>query len=193
MRRITLGALVLGVVAGSGSVQITPAATHLDVGRCLQLTTTTGLRTSAILNGLELTPDQTREMRSRLASYFSIRGFAGLEGLDLTPEQKQEIQRRIDLQVERMNRYPLGWPCKPFKNPSGVVRFVKAELIANGFRPRMSFTKTSPRQFQFRAIQDGYSFIGVVAKTGPRQIALRLMNLDVPGGGAYRFTLGFEA
>lgn len=173
--------------------QAIPAATQLDLQRCLNLTTARTLATKKILSGLELTADQVRELRSRLLSYNSVSGYRGIDGIGLTREQKAEILRRIAVQVAEMNRYPLGWPCKPFVNPTRVARWVKAKLIANGYRPAMSFRKTSPRQFQFRAIQDGVEQFGVVAKSGRRQIAVRVQSVSPRWGRTYRFTLGFDA
>lgn len=173
--------MAIAIACGAISLltESTSAASALDVNRCLQLTNTKALNTGRILDGLEgLTPDQVRELRARLVTYNSVRGFKGLDGMGLTPEQITEIQHRINVQVTEWNRYPLGWPCKPFKNPLAVQKAVKADLIDNGFRPRMTFRKTSPRQFQLRAIQDGYAFLGVVVKTGTRQLTIRLISLD---------------
>ena len=179
IRSTLLGVLIIACATLSVGADPTAAADSLNVDRCLQLTTTKALSTSRILSGIVgLTPDQVRELRSRLASYNSARGFKGLDGMGLTPEQIQEIQRRIDVQVAEWNRYPLGWPCKPFKDPSAVQKFVRADLIDNGFRPRMTFKKTSPRQFQLRAIQDGNEYLGIVVKTGSRQLTIRLLALD---------------
>jgi hypothetical protein len=156
----------------------------------LALTNAKGLDDGRIIGGLGLTPDQVRAVSSRLASYGGSREFT-LDGLGLTPDQISEIKRRIAVQVAEWNKYPLGWPCAPFKNRALVIKFTRAQLIYNGFRPNMTFTVASPRQIQFNAIQDGIRYIGTLVKTAPRQITVRLISTS--GGDTSTFRLGFEA
>jgi len=187
---ITTLALALVIAAAAPASSTTP---QIDVTRCLQLTTTKGLATSRILEGLPLTPEQVSEVRSRLSQYNSVRGYPGIADLGLDPAVVAEINRRIQVQVAEWNKYPLGWPCMVFKVPKKTRAWVQQLLIDNGFR-RVGLTirKTSPRQFQFRGIQDGYEFFGVVAKPRKRQIILRL---ESPGARVYqtkRFTTPFE-
>lgn len=134
-----------------------------------------------------------KELRFRLASYWSVRGFAGLDGIGLTPEQMREIQRRIDVQVAAMNKHPVGWPCKPLKNRSRVVGYMKEKLIDNGFRPNMRFSNPSPRQIAFRGIQDGVEYLGVVVKSGPRQITVGLQAPSIRWSRRYTYRVPFES
>jgi hypothetical protein len=151
------------------------------------------LREKPITTGLGLAPLQIKELRSRLVSYWGDGGIARLDGIGLTPAQTAEIKRRIKAQVDEMFRHPLGWPCKPFKNPSLVFAFVRQELLENGFRSKpMTFTKATSRQLRFEGIQDGYRMFGVIAKTGPREIEIKLSSTD-GWMDHYTFKLGFEA
>jgi hypothetical protein len=156
----------------------------------LGISTNPALRANAIVRGLGLTADQTREVRARLARYRPSRPFT-LDGLGLTSEQTREIRRRLAAQVAEWNKYPLGWPCAEFKNRSKVIAFVKAKLIENGFRPNARVFVATPRQIQLRGIQDGVDILGAVVKTGPRQITVRLMATG--WAGTYTFRLGFDA
>ena len=147
---------------------------------CLELTTHAELNTSAIVNGLGLTPDQVRQARARLSQYGSIRGFPGLDGLGLTADQVSQMNARIAAQVAK-NAHPLGWPCAPFQNRARTVAFVRALLVGNGFRSySIKFTTIAARQIQFTGIQDGVALIGAVAKTGPKQLTIEL---TAPGVG----------
>jgi hypothetical protein len=129
-----------------------------------------------VLAGLGLTPEVTKATRSYLSQYIGFKGprpFT-LEGLGLTTPQKTEIKRRIAAWVARNTIPMVGWPCAPFKSKALVVKYMKAQLIGNGFRPFMTFTFPSPRQIRFAAIQDGQAYTGVIAKNGPRQIRVGL-------------------
>lgn len=149
--------------------------------------------TSAMADGLGLTPAQVKAVRARLSTYGSVQGFAGFDGLGLTAAQIVELKRRLAAQIAA-HTHPAGWPCAPFKNQARVMRFVKAKLIYNGFRPAMQFFVTSTRQFRFNAIQDGIQYYGVVAKTGARQIAVALdCTRSCNTGGTYTFSLTFDA
>lgn len=181
---LIVAAVTLAVAVPTGAA--TPS-------KCLEMTTATGLRTSAILTGLDLSGQQTRELRSRLAMYHSVRGFPGVDGLGLSPTVRREVLRRIAVQVAAMNAHPLGWPCDPFENQTRVVAWVKARLIANGFRPNVSVTGTSPRQLQINGIQDGVEMYGAVAKSGPHTIVIGLNSVSPRWGRTYTFDVGFKA
>jgi len=68
---LTLLALVLPASTATPA-QAVPAVTTQG---CLDLTTRRGLDTTRILSGLGLTPDQVREVRARLVSYWGARPF----------------------------------------------------------------------------------------------------------------------
>jgi hypothetical protein len=160
--------------------------------RPLNITPRRALDTDQIIRGLELTPDQKRALRARLAGYPPRPGReCTLGDLGLTPEQIAEIERRLAAYMAERNKYPLGWPCAPFKNKTKVIAFMRAQLIYNGFRPNMTFTVASPRRIHFNAIQDGISYFGVIVKTAPRQIQVALHSTS--GGDGATFRLGFEA
>lgn len=189
MKLLALGVVV---VIASFLAGASPAASPPNLQKCLQFTTISGLRTAAIVKNLEppLTPEQEREVRSRLSQYNSVRGFPGLDGIGLTEDQIVEIQRRINKQVQAMNAHPLGWPCKPFAHPEKVKTWLRKKLVANGYRPEMRVWIASSSQIQLRAIQDGVTQFGTVARSGGRQIAIRLTAVD--WGRTYRFTLPFD-
>ena len=141
------------------------------------------------------TPADTRslrEIRSRLSSYGNARTYPGLADLGLPPEVAAEINRRIQLQVAEWNKYPLGYPCKPFKNATRSAKFILSQLKYNGYYA-VRLTKTSPRQFQFSAARDGYDHHGVAAKTGPRQITISVTNIPLRTGTSGKFPTPFEA
>lgn len=190
---VTLAACILAGTSQAAS----PTAAGLRT--CLEASTHSGLHYNAIVSGLTLTPDQKREIRFRLASYWSVRGFPGIEGIGLATVDKATIKQRIAAEVAKQNAHPVGWPCPEFVNELGVIKWVRAKLIYNGFRPNMTFyTATSPRQIGIRAIQDGQLFIGVIVKSGDTQITMRLDNVPAVGeprqgsqGGSYN--VGFES
>jgi hypothetical protein len=170
------------------------ASPQLDITDCLQYTTAQGLRTARILRGLPLTPDQVREVRSRLSQYNSVRGYPGIDDLGLPPAVVAEIKRRIALQVAEWNKHPLGYPCMVFKSPSQTTGFVRQLLLDNGFRRAgLSIRKTSPRQFQLKGIQDGVQMFGIVVKTGKRQVAIFVESVSPRFSQTKRFTTPFEA
>ena len=164
----------ISVLAALVSVDGPAAAAHRDIdSRCLELTRRTALRIAPIVAGLGLTAGQVREARSRLSAYYGARGFDGLEGIGLTTRQLATINHRIAFQVAG-NSHPLGWPCAPFKNPSRVLKFLKADLAANGVGPPFRVISMSPRQIQFQA--GDYWGSGppmVVVRSGPREIWTR--------------------
>lgn len=190
-RTPVLVAVLAATILGVGTSSASPEA---DISRCLQFTTAQGLRTARILDGLPLTPDQVREVRSRLSQYNSVRGYPGIDDLGLPPEVVAEIKRRIALQVAEWNRFPLGYPCAVFKAPAKTKTFVRQALVDNGFRAAsISIRKTSPRQFQLRGIQDGYEYFGIVVKTAKRQIAIFVTSPTANDSDTARFTTPFEA
>jgi hypothetical protein len=159
------------------SVQAAPAAVSPRIGKCLEtsMVNRTALSVDRVIADLGLTADQKRALRARLASYDSVRGFEGFGGLGLTSAQIGEMKRRIAVQEAAMRRkYPLGWPCAPFKNKPRVIRYIRAKLLYNGYRPAMTFTNPNPRQIRFHGIQDGDEQRGTLVKSGPRQIVFRL-------------------
>lgn len=102
--------------------------------------------------------------------------------------------------------HPLGWPCGPFKHRALVLTWVRATLVASGFRPQsIKFTKIGPRQIQFRGVQSGgggdvqdgqpvladHRVSGIVAKASKHEIALKLVGVD-SGESAGRYTVSFE-
>lgn len=194
MTRMMIFSVVCGAFLSVIFLTAGVAAPQVDPQKCLESTTTHSLNSKSILDGLDLTRDQKIELRVRLSSYNSVRGFQGLDGLDLTPDQVVVIQRRIDVQVAAMHAHPIGWPCAAFLHPKSVMSFVRKTLIYNGFRPAMTLKLMSPRQVQFFGIQDGIRIWGTVAKTGPRQLTFRLTTASGdPGSGTYRLATAFDA
>lgn len=187
-------AVALAVPALASAAPSASASPQIDIGDCLQYTTTQGLRTARILDGLPLTPDQVREIRSRLSQYNSVRGYPGIDDLGLPPDVVAEINRRIALQVAEWNKHPLGYPCMVFKAPSRTKAFVQNLLVDNGFRRAgLSVRKTSPRQFQLKGIQDGVQMFGIVVKTGKRQVTIFVESVSPRFSQTRRFTTPFEA
>lgn len=184
MEKIAWALIALAVIGGSGTASAAPSA-----GTSCMNTQAAKPSTSQLVDGLGLTPDQVRAARSRLSQYGGA-NYQGLAGLGLTSAQITEIQRRLGAAG-----HPEGWPCAPFKNKIRVVRFVAAKLVYNGFRPGIQFFTVSPRQVRFNATQDGIQYYGVVAKTAPRQITIRLDSTRSSGGGGgtFTFALSFDA
>lgn len=189
---LALALLVCGVTLAAAA-PVGMGSTSLDITRCLQYTNTQALPTTQIVKGLPLSPDQVREVRSRLIQYNSVRGYPGIDDLGLPPEIVAEINRRIKAQVDKWNRYPLGYPCMVFKRPSQTTAFVRQLLIDNGFRRAgLSIRRTSPRQFQLKGIQDGVQMFGIVVRTGTRQIAIFVESVSPRFSQTKRFTTSFE-
>ena len=187
-------AALIALVGVFGTAAGAQASTQLDITNCLQYTTTKALATPRILKGLPLTPDQVREVRSRLSQYNSVRGYPGIDDLGLPPDVVAEINRRIAVQVAEWNKHPLGYPCMVFKSPSQTTAFVRQLLLDNGFRRAgLSVRKTSARQFQLKGIQDGIPIFGIVVKTGKRQIAVFIESVSPRSSQTKRFTTPFEA
>lgn len=188
--RCALALIALVAVAMATTASATPTA---DITRCLNFTNTKALATSRIVKGLPLTPDQVREVRSRLVQYSSVRGYPGIDDLGLPPDVVAEINRRIAVQVAEWNRYPLGYPCLVFKAPTKTKAWVDQLLLDNGFRRAgLSIRRTSPRQFQLRGIQDGIAMFGIVVKTGKRQVAVFVESVSPRSSQTTRFTTPFE-
>lgn len=192
MKRLLAGSAVLATLAFAA-----PSIAALgprEIDRCLQFTTTTALRTAPILADLGLAREQVLEARARLSQYGTAR-YRGLNDLGFSPDQLVEIERRIAVQVAAMNRYPIGYPCKPFKHRTQTVAFVRTLLVDNGFRKAsLRITSAYARQFQFMGIQDGYQYFGAVVRAAPRQIVIRLEAPRGSGatGGTYRFATPFD-
>jgi hypothetical protein len=200
IRLSALGALALTVAAASAVMVVPGAAAHANVNRlCLESNRMKGLFTSTIVRDLGLTGDQLAEMRGRLAMYLPrpSHPFNDFGGLGLTGDQIAEMKRRIAAQMAEMYKHPLGWPCAPFTHRQRVIQFVRSELIYNGFRPAMSIWTASPRQIQFRAIQDGIEFEGVAVKTGSRRITIHVETIyrtsDPGTSDTETYTLRFTA
>jgi hypothetical protein len=179
------------------AVMLVPAASaRPNVSQlCLESTRMKGLYTIGIVKGLGLTGDQLAEMQGRLAMYLPrpSHPFNDFGGLGLTGDQISEMKRRIAAEMAKMYKHPLGWPCAPFTHRQRVTQFVRSELIYNGFRPAMTIWNASPRQIQFRGIQDGIDFDGVAVKTGSRKITI---HVEAHFGGAAdteTYTLRFTA
>ena len=194
MKTLLATVTLFALVAAFGTTTGVHGSPQLDITDCLQYTTAQGLRTARILRGLPLTPDQVREVRTRLSQYNSVRGYPGIDDLGLPPEVVAEIKRRIAVQVAEWNKHPLGYPCMVFKSPSQTTGFVRQLLLDNGFRRAgLSIRKTSPRQFQLKGIQDGVQMLGIVVKTGKRQVAIFVESVSPRFSQTKRFTTPFEA
>jgi hypothetical protein len=159
------------VVVALAAIAVSPATTATS--DCFNLTNAQGLRSAPILDGLEITADQKKEVRSRLSLYGSLRGYPGLDGIGLTDEQVATIDERIRQQVASWK--PVGWPCAPLKNRAKVIALVKKTLVYNGFRPAIRVWKVAPRQVQLMTVRDGWEYVAVVAKTGARRITIVLV------------------
>ena len=86
-------------------------------------------------------------------------------------------QCRIQVQQLRLaefNRYTLGSPCMVFKHRTKTKAFIRAFLLGNGFNS-VGIPPVSSRQFRFRAFtKGGTQVVGVGAKTGKRQLVLKM-------------------
>jgi hypothetical protein len=182
VRVVVLSLVVVSVVVfGAPLASAAPALTPSQIGKCLDLTGRSALRTAHVLDGLSLDPAVVKEVRSRLSQYYSVRGFPGLDGAGLSPEQAAEIMRRVKAEVAATSR-PVGSPCAPFKNRAKVIQRIRALLVYNGFRPAMKFAQASPRQIRVQAIQDGTVTLGVIVKVAPRKLFLSIGPMT--GGGS---------
>jgi hypothetical protein len=88
--------------------------------------------------------------------------------LDIGPCRIQ-VQR---VQLAEWNRHTLGSPCMVFKNPTKTKAYIRALLLRNGF-DSVGIPPISSRQFRFRAFKNGTQVVGVVAKTGKRQLVVK--------------------
>ena len=76
------------------------------------------------------------------------------------------------VQLAEWNRYTLGPPCMVFKNPTETKAYMRALLMGSGF-DSVGIPPISSRQFRFRAFKNGTQVVGVVAKTGKRQLIVK--------------------
>lgn len=187
-----IGRIALVVVCAGIAVSFTPSAdalTPTQVGRCLDSTGHSGLDTKSIIQGLDISPDQTRELRSRL-SQFNTPKFVGLNGLGLTPEVIATLTRRLKATLAAWNAHPVGWPCPAFVHKLRTIAFVRDELVYNGFRPSMEFFTRSPRQIGVTAVRDGITYYGQFVRTGGNTVRLLLRSTH-DGSVGTTFTLPF--
>lgn len=162
--------------------------------QCLNLTVASHVSTSSVLQGLGLTPDQIREMRSRLSQYTTFGQFSDFGGIGLTQQQIATIKARLAAHDAAQSKHPLGWPCKRFANRTRTLKFVRQMLVGNGFRAySIKFYGTSPNQIQFSGIQDGVQYAGAVARSGVREITVQLTAPRPDPGGTYVFATPFDA
>ena len=86
-------------------------------------------------------------------------------------------QCRIQVQQLRLaefNRDTLGSPCRLFKHRTKTKAFMRAYLEGNGFES-VGIPPVSSRHFRFRAFtKGGTQVVGVGAKTGKRQLVLKM-------------------
>jgi hypothetical protein len=183
-RLATVALAFLALSVGSAAAeQITPTA---KVARCLSAEifrphlSYSSIRDELRREGYDLTPVQLRVLSIYLASYNGYHR-PSLNGLGLTSDQVGAISRVIEQQVAPQRSaygvHPDGWPCESFGNAPAVVKFVRAQLVYNGFRPSTSFTLANPRQINLVGIQDGQEIHGIVVKSGPREITLQLSGI----------------
>lgn len=178
--RTTLGLAIAALAFASSSSALTPS----QIGRCLDSTGHSALPTDSIMQGLVLTGDQKRELRARLSTFDSVRGFEGLDGIGLTAEQTALIQKRLNAVIAERKAHGPGWPCPAFKNPAKSIALVRSTLVYNGFRPAMWIKLVTPRQIAFRAIQDGVTYYGTAAVVGPHKIKMALTSTHNGGDSA---------
>jgi hypothetical protein len=88
-----------------------------------------------------------------------------------TPNLQCRIQVQ-QLQLAEWNRYTLRSPCMVFKNPTKTKAYMRALLLGNGF-DSVGIPPISSRQFRFRAFKNGTQVVGIVAKTGKRQLVVK--------------------
>ena len=77
------------------------------------------------------------------------------------------------VQLAEWNRHTLGSPCMVFKNPTKTKAYIRALLLGNGFDSVGIPQQFRSRQFRFRAFKNGTQVVGVVAKTGKRQLIVK--------------------
>jgi hypothetical protein len=76
------------------------------------------------------------------------------------------------VQLAEWSHNKLRYPCMAFKNPKKTKAYVRALLLGNGF-DSVGIPPISSRQFRFRAFKNGTQVVGVVAKTGKRQLVVK--------------------
>ena len=90
-----------------------------------------------------------------------------------TPNLNCRIQVQ-QLQIGEFNRETLGSPCMLFKHRTKTKAFMRAYLEGSGFKS-VGIPPVSSRQFRFRAFtKGGTQVVGVGAKTGKRQLVLKM-------------------
>ena len=78
------------------------------------------------------------------------------------------------LQLAEWNRYTLRSPCMVFKNPTKTKAYMRALLLGNGNGfDSVGIPPISSRRFRFRAFKNGTQVVGIVAKTGKRQLVVK--------------------
>jgi hypothetical protein len=173
-RAFAAAAAALGAVLVFGVSLTATASSQVDIGQCLQATNMKVLPTAKITDGLGLPADVRRAVRMRLTEYGTSR-YAGIDDLGLTPDQASAIKARIAAEVAKMTAHPVGWPCAPFKNKTAVVKYMRRQLVANGFRAAgLKFFYVSPRQIQYQGIQDGEDTFGAIVTSAPRTLTFSI-------------------
>jgi hypothetical protein len=147
--------LALGSVALISAV-IVPVGAPSAIGQpaiavsCTELTVGRHPSSSAVMNRLSdvpLTGDQKKVIEAAVASLQSggyVR-FGGalipiapfLTDNGITPDVIPQIKAAITAATPPT--HPPGWPCAPFVNKARVTAWLRAKLIANGYRPAMTF------------------------------------------------------
>ena len=90
-----------------------------------------------------------------------------------TPNVNCRIQVQ-QLRIGEFNRETLGSPCMLFKHRTKTKAFMRAYLEGSGFES-VGIPPVSSRQFRFRAFtKGGTQVVGVGAKTGKRQLVLKM-------------------
>jgi hypothetical protein len=192
-RHLARSLRVSAVVLGAATLLVVPAvataASRINVDQCLELTNKSELPLSKITKDLGLSRDLAREVQARLSQYWSS-NYAGIDDLGLTPEQSSAIKQRIAAEVAKMNAHPVGWPCAPFKHRTAVMRYMRRQLIANGFHAAgLKFTLTSPRQIQYQGIKDGEEMWGAIVTSALRTLTFTVGTYGT--GRTYTWKVGF--
>lgn len=206
MRRVWLAlgsvALISAVIVAVGA----PSAIGQSAvtASCTDLTVGGHPSSSAVMKRLSdvpLTVDQKKVIEAAVAS-LQPGGYVRFGGAlipiaqfltdnGITPDVIPQIKAAITAATPPT--HPPGWPCAPFVNKAHVTAWLRAKLIANGYRPAMTFFNVGSRQIRANAIQDGIEQQVTAAKTGRRTIILLLTSVTPRWGRSYTFTLPFDA
>jgi hypothetical protein len=191
----------LGGVSAAGSAIAQPAAANAS---CTDLTVgghPSADRVIKTLSDVPLTGDEKREIKALVVEW-DARGYFR-SGTTLVPAAQAladkgfatDVAAKIVAAIRAATplKHPPGWPCAPFANKARVTAWLRAKLIANGYRPAMTFFNVGPRQIRANAIQDGDPQSVVAAKTGRRTIIVLLTSVTPRWGRSYTFTLPFDA